>query len=45
MIKYKLMSILLNNKFNNIDISLISTNLIQQYDNFNLKYIEIKLKI
>lgn len=39
------MSILLNNKFDNIDISLISTNLIQQYDNFNLKYIKIKLKI
>ena len=39
------MFILLNNKFNNINIILISTNLIQQYDNFNLKVIEIKLKI
>jgi len=40
-----MMFILLNNKFNNINIILISTNLIQQYDNFNLKVIEIKLKI
>lgn len=39
------MLILLNLLFNNIDISLISTNLIQQYDNFNLKVIEIKIKI
>ena len=39
------MSILLNLLFNNIDISLISINLIQQYDNFNPKYIKIKLKI